>query len=127
MESKLQKVTFLIEEETTLKSDLKIKREELHLKTKDLIESLDEDKSLYLLYKKWIAPLVIGLDELGKNVLINLEENIRAIYKKYEKTFVEIEKDLNDTQEEFISMSDKLMGNEKDLAGIKELQKLLEV
>lgn len=127
LESKLQKVTFLIEEETTLKSDLKIKREELHLKTKDLIESLDEDKSLYLLYKKWIAPLVIGLDELGKNVLINLEENIRAIYKKYEKTFVEIEKELNDTQEEFISMSDKLMGNEKDLAGIKELQKLLEV
>lgn len=127
LESKLQKVTFLIEEETNLKSDLKIKKEELHLKTKGLIENLDEDKSLDLLYKKWIAPLVIGLDELGKNILINLEENIRAIHKKYAKTFVEIEEDLYYTKEEFISMSDKLMGNEKDLAGIKELQKLLEV
>ncbi|MCE3020101.1 type I restriction-modification system subunit M [Parvimonas micra] len=127
LESKLQRVVLLIEEESLLKSNLKNKNEELHIKTKDLIESLDEDKSLELLYKKWIAPLVISLDELGQNVLATLEEKIRVMHKKYAKTFIEIEENLNKTQEEFISMSDKLMGNEKDLAGIKELQKLLEV
>lgn len=127
LENKLQKVVFLIEEESELKSDLKIKKEELHLKTKDLIESLDEDTSLDLLYKKWIAPLIEALDELGQDVLTTLEEKIRAIHKKYAKTFVEIEDDLNNTQESFIAMSNKLLGEEKDLAGIKELQKLLEV
>ncbi len=127
LESKLQKVVALIEEESMLKSDVKAKKEELHIKTKDLIESLDEDASLDLLYKKWIAPLVNGLDELGLNVLITLEEKIRAIYKKYAKTFVDIEEELNSTQEKFISMSNKLVGDERNLTGIKELQKLLEV
>jgi type I restriction system adenine methylase (hsdM) len=127
LENKLQRVVLLIEEESLLKSNLKNKKEELHIKTKELIESLDEETSLNLLYKKWIAPLVISLDELGQNVLAMLEEKIRVMHKKYAKTFIEIEEDLNKTQEEFISLSNKLDGNEKDIAGIKELQKLLEV
>lgn len=127
LESKLQKVVLLIEEESLLKSNLKNKKEELHIKTKETIENLDEESSLNLLYKKWIAPLVISLDELGQNVLVTLEEKIRVMHKKYAKTFVEIEEGLNKTQEEFIAMSNKLKGSETDLAGIKELQKLLEV
>ena len=113
LESKLQKVTFLIEEETTLKSDIKIKREELHIKTKDLIESLDEDKSLELLYKKWIAPLVISLDEWGQNVLATLEEKIRAMHKKYAKTFIEIEENLKreDTNLDKISKNQENLEN----------------
>lgn len=127
LESKLQKVVYFIEEESTLKADLKNKREKLHLKTKDVIENLDEERSLDLLYKKWIAPLVSGIDELGQNVLVDLEGKIRVLHKKYAKTFVEIEEDLNSAQEDFITMSNKLKGSKKDLAGIKELQKLLEV
>lgn len=127
LESKLQKVANLIVEESALKSDLKIKKEALHLKTKEVIENLDEDTSLGLLYKKWIEPLILGLDELGQNVLITLEEKVRAMHKKYAKTFVLIEEDLNQTQDDFIEMSDKLTGSDKDLAGLKELQKLLEV
>lgn len=127
LENKLQRVVTLIEEESTLKGELKIKKEKLHLKTKELIENLDEDTSLNLLYTKWIAPLVTGLDELGKNVLVELEEKIRALHKKYAKTFVEIEEALNSSQKEFINRSSKLRGSEKDLAGIRELQKLLGV
>lgn len=80
-----------------------------------------------MLYKKWIAPLVTGIDELGQNVLVDLEGKIRVLHKKYAKTFVEIEEDLNSAQEDFITMSNKLKGSQKDLAGIRELQKLLEV
>ena len=127
LESKLQRVAVLIEEESLLKSKLKNKNEELHIKTKEVIEKLDEETSLNLLYKKWITPLVISLDELGQNVLATLEEKIRIMHKKYAKTFIEIEEDINKTQEEFISLLNRLVGNEKDLAGIKELQKLLEV
>lgn len=127
LENKLQRVVSLIEEESTLKGELKIKKEKLLLKTKELIENLDEDTSLNLLYTKWIAPLVNGLDELGKNVLVELEEKIRALHKKYAKTFVEIEEALNSSQKEFINRSSKLRGSEKDLAGIRELQKLLGV
>lgn len=127
LESKLQKVANLIVEESALKSELKVKKEELHLRTKEVIENLDEDTSLGLLYKKWIEPLILGLDELGQNVLITLEEKVRVMHKKYAKTFVQTEEDLNQTQDEFIEMSDKLTGSDKDLAGLKELQKLLEV
>ncbi len=127
LESKLQNVVSLIEEESSLKSSLKVKKDDLHLKTKEVIENLDEEISLELLYEKWIKPLIDGLDELGEGVIYTLEEKIRRIYKKYAKTFVEIEKNLYDTQNEFINMSDELIGDENDMAGIKELQRLLEV
>ena len=106
---------------------MRVKKNELHIKTKELIENLDEDTSLDLLYKKWIEQLVIRLDELGQNVLVTLEEKIRAMSEKYAKNLAVIEEELNRTQEEFIAMSNKLVGDEKDIAGIKELQKLLEV
>lgn len=127
LEKKLQKTLLLIEEESLLRTDLKKKKEELHKRTKKLIENLDEETSLDLLYKKWIEPLVVGLNDLGKDALSVLEYKIRSMHKKYAKTFVKIEEDLNETQEEIISMSNQLVGNEKDLEGIKELQKLLEV
>ena len=127
LESKLQSVVLLIEEESALRSDLRVKKGELHIKTKELIENLDEDTLLDLLYKKWIEQLVIRLDELGQNVLATLEEKIQAMNEKYAKNLASIEEELNRTQEEFIAMSNKLVGDEKDIAGIKELQKLLEV
>ncbi|KGF09359.1 type I restriction-modification protein subunit M [Tissierellia bacterium S5-A11] len=126
LESKLQRVVLLIEEESALRSDLRVKKGELHIKTKELIENLDDDTSLDLLYKKWIERLVIRLNELGQNVLVTLAEKIRAMNEKYAKNLAAIEKELNRTQEEFIAMSNKLVGDEKDISGIKELQKLLE-
>ena len=48
------------------------------------------------------------------------------MHKKYTNTLLEIEKDLHNTQKEFIEMTNKLTGSEKDLLGLKELQKLLE-
>lgn len=125
LERKLQKVSFLNEEETALKTDLKEKKEELHLKTKEAIENLDEDKSLDLLYKKWIAPLVVGLEGLAYDALSTLEDKLRAMHKKYESTLVDIEENLAETQSEFIEMTNKLMGSESDLAGLKELINLL--
>lgn len=72
------------------------------------------------------SPLVTGIDELGQKVFVTLEGKIRAMYKKYAKTFIDIEDELKKTQDEFIEISNKLRGSEKDLAAIKGLQKLLE-
>lgn len=126
LESKLKKAVTLIKEETYLKSKLKNIKENLQIRTKDIIENLDEDETLNLLQKKWIEPLISKLDELGQEVLVTLEEKIRAMHKKYTNTLLEIEKDLHNTQKEFIEMTNKLTGSEKDLLGLKELQKLLE-
>lgn len=125
LERKLQKVAFLMEEESGLKTDLKAKKEELHLKTKETIENLDEDRSLDLLYKKWIEPLIVGQDELAYDVLSTLEDKLRAMHKKYESTLIDIEESLAETQSDFINMTNKLTGSESDLAGLKELINLL--
>lgn len=124
--SKLKNILSLNEEEKKLKSKLKNIKENLQIRTKDIIENLDEDETLNLLQKKWIKPLISKLDELGQEVLVTLEEKIRAMHKKYTNTLLEIEKDLHNTQKEFIEMTNKLTGSEKDLLGLKELQKLLE-
>jgi type I restriction enzyme M protein len=43
------------------------KKDELHLKTKDTIEHMDEDTALRLLDLKWIEPLVSGIFELPED------------------------------------------------------------
>ncbi len=125
-EAKLQKVIFLMEEESSLKTSLKQKKEDLHLKTKETIENLSEDDSLKLLSEKWITPLANEIDNLSLKVLKTLENKLKSMHKKYATTFVDIDNGLSKTQTTFISMNNKLVGSKKDLEALDELIKILE-
>lgn len=125
LESKIQKVRFLIDEEPSLKFELRKAKEDLHIKTKETIENISEDESLNLLYEKWIKPLLLGLDGLGENVIVTLGDKIKTINKKYANTFEEIDNELNKTQEALIDMCNQLVGSPRDMEGLEELKKIL--
>ncbi len=123
--SLLEKVETLIKEEKSIKAQIKKKKAELQVRTKDAIENLRDEQALELLEKKWIDPLIKALYELPGTVINNLENKIQSIQSKYATTFFEVEQQISETESSLSEMIDDLDGNEFDLLGLEELKKLL--
>lgn len=121
----LQNVEELGKEEKKLKAELKADEVQLHLKTKEIIENLTDDEAKALLEKKWILPICEEIGTLPKLVLEDLCKKIEVMAEKYADTYEDIEKEIAETEEALNKMLDNLVGNEKDMAGIREFRKLL--
>lgn len=124
--SKLQQVLELSKEEKQLKSEIKAKEENLHLKTKEVIEGLSDSNLRELLQMKWIVPICDELMQLLIHCLERLQKEISALAAKYEDTYENIETEIRAAEDSLAQMLSELTGNESDLAGIREFQKLLE-
>ena len=95
------------------------------MKTKETIETLTDEQVMALLDEKWVAPVVSGLAQLPMQVIEAFVKQLNDIEKKYESTFEDIEKDLQETERGLIELARQLGGNEYDCQGIKELISLL--
>lgn len=124
--SKLQQVLELSKEEKQLKSEIKAEEENLHLKTKEVIEGLSDSNLRELLQMKWIVPICDELMQLSIHCLERLQKEISALAAKYEDTYENIETEIRAAEDSLAQMLSELTGNESDLAGIREFQKLLE-
>lgn len=121
----LTKAEALSKEEKGLKSDVKKETEALHLKTKDVIESLDDDQVRTLLQKKWIQPICDGIDALPETLLSDFAKQVQALADKYADTLEDIENEIQETEKSLSAMLSELTGDEFDMAGIRQLQKML--
>lgn len=125
--AQLQKVDTLNKEEKSLKKSLKADEIALHLRTKELIETMPYDQVHTLLQKKWIDPMYEDIISLSQQVMDTLEKNIRALVKKYDHTYGEIEEEITQTEAALADMLSELTGSETDMEGIQEFQRLLGV
>lgn len=125
IEEILVNVNDLMENEKTLKKEIKQLSADLHIKTKTFIENMNETNYIKTLKAKWIEPIVSGITQLPGSIVSALEKRVTALTKKYSVTMLDIEHDLTKTEGEFCAMIDDLEGSEYDLLGLKELQKLL--
>lgn len=121
----LVKVNSLIENEKSLKKDIKTLQTNLHNYTKDFIENLSDDSAIEVLKAKWITPIYEGIMLLPDSIVSALEKKVNTLTKKYSVTMLDIESDLEQSEQEFCSMIDDLEGSEFDMLGLKELQKML--
>lgn len=121
----LVKVNSLIENEKSLKKDIKTLQTNLHNYTKDFIENLSDDSAIEALKAKWITPIYEGIMLLPDSIVSALEKKVNSLTKKYSVTMLNIESDLKQSEQEFCSMIDDLEGSEFDMLGLKELQKML--
>lgn len=115
----------LMNEEKTLKAQIKKAAEELHLKTKETIEGLSNGSVIELLELKWIRPLVSNLNSLPTAVISELLSHIEALSEKYAVTYSAIEEEINETSDALSALIDELTGNKFDMKGLSEFQKLL--
>ena len=122
---KLEEVDALTKEEKKLKSEIKAGDDALHLETRDRIENLSDTEVVELLQQKWIVPIYDEIIAISIKVVDEFKKGIETLVNKYADTFEDLEKEIQDTQDELSKMLGELTGSEADLAGIRELQKLL--
>lgn len=111
--------------EKKLKSEIKQESEALHLATKDTIEHLTDAQVRMLLHDKWIQPVEDGILALSTDMLNTFIKKIEELSKKYAVTMSDLEAEIQETEKSLASMLSDLVGSEEDMAGIRELQKLL--
>lgn len=121
----LQSADRLNTREKKLKSEIKQESEALHLATKDTIEHLTDAQVRMLLHDKWIQPVEDGILALSTDMLNTFIKKIEELSKKYAVTMSDLEAEIQETEKFLASMLSDLVGSEEDMAGIRELQKLL--
>lgn len=125
LKEKLGRVEKLMQEEKTLKAQIKKASAELHALTKTVIEGLSDEQVYMLLEKKWIDSLAANLYKLPDGIIDSLINKIQTIQAKYETTYFAIEKQIKETEKVLCEMIDELDGNEFDMKGLGEFKSLL--
>ena len=121
----LVKAEQLLEEEKRLKSECKKDADALHLLTKKTIEeNLSTEDAINILQQKWIAPVMKNLAAMPDSVVSDLCTSVKNLIDKYATTMVETEQSINETECELNKMLSNLVGNDFDMKGIDEIQKL---
>ena len=90
-----------MDEESSVKKDMKQKKENLHIKTKEVIEGLSEEEALKIVEQKWIAPLVKDLEDISSAIIIDVIGKMEYLAEKYATT-------MHDLQNENISIKNSL-------------------
>ncbi|MGI6626747.1 MAG: type I restriction-modification system subunit M [Bacillota bacterium] len=124
-EGKLLSVKTLLDEEKDLKRVIKTDSARLHAQTKETIETLADEQVYSLLEKKWITPLMAGLQQLPVVILDNLAAKVQALADKYATTFSHVEDEITETEAKLASMLDQLTGSDVDMQALTELKALL--
>lgn len=121
----LRKVSALMNEEKSLKKQVKDDSKALHMLTKVTIECLTDEQALQLIKQKWITPLVNSMEGLPFAVINVFVAKLIALSKKYETTFAEVDQQISETETSLANLLGELTGNEFDMQGINELKKML--
>lgn len=125
-ESKILEVGSLLTEAKALKAKIKKEKEELHIKTKEIIEDLTDEEAKRLLEAKWIEPLLSRIRAFPETIINELVAKIDALSEKYKTTFSEIEIELHEAEKSIVSMISELTGSKHDMKGLEEFRLLLE-
>ena len=124
-EDKLYRASVLLNDAKEIKAKIKELTDNLHIKTKHRIEKIEETEIKELLNNKWIVPVLEGICELAHQSLDLLVDGINQISKKYELTYSQVSKEIEETEEELCTLINQLDASEYDLKGLNEFQSFL--
>jgi len=124
-EAKILVVDDLITEEKALKAAVKRLAEDLHLKTKAVIEGFTDAQVLDLLALKWIRPLLVELMALPAGVINALTTQVQTLADKYAVTYGAVAQEITQTEQCLAGLIDELTGSEADMLGLAELKLML--
>jgi type I restriction enzyme M protein len=119
--AKLVKMVKLWEEQTKVKKEIKEAKAELIDKTKEAIEHLSDDEVELFLHKKWIDPVVAGINDTLTDVLKAVETRVTALANKYAVSYKELGEQMAEAKQQMADLVADLNGDEYSLGGLKQL------
>ncbi len=105
--------------------DKPTKTEEIHLRTKEVIESLTEEEALKILEYKWIHPLVKDLNDISVTIIIEVIKKIEYLAQKYCTTMHEIQSQKSSIKSNLVDLVDLLEADGADKEGLQEFKLIL--
>ncbi|MCD8206658.1 MAG: type I restriction-modification system subunit M [Bacteroidales bacterium] len=118
-------VSKLMGQEKILRKAIKDGTEKLEKDTIERIKGMTLDDAISLLVEKWISPIVGAISAMPGTIIGSLEKKVAYLSGKYARTYVSLEKEISEAESSLADMLDDLTGDEYDLMGLKELQKIL--
>ena len=125
VEKKIIEVNNLFEEQKTLAKSIKDINNEIEIEAQKEIENLTYEEICQLLNKKWINPIIAGIDKLINDIISNFSKNIENISNKYGQTLKDIDEEISKTEKELINMINDLVGSEFDMKGLEDFKSLI--
>lgn len=118
---KLKKIVNLWEEQKNKNKQIKEAKQALIDKTVEAIENLSDEEISLFLHKKWVDPIVNGIDETLSNVLSILESKVLTLGKKYAVSYKQLNQNLEESQKELFGLVSELTGDKLTILGLNEL------
>ena len=119
--AKLVKLVKLWEEQTKVKKEIKEAKAELIDKTKEAIEHLTNEEVELFLHKKWIDPVVAGINNTLTDVLKAVETRVTALANKYAVSYKELGEQMAEAKQQMADLVADLTGDEYALEGLRNL------
>ena len=125
LDGKLLSALRLMDEESSVKKDMKQKKENLHIKTKEVIEGLSEEEALKIVEQKWIAPLVKDLEDISSAIIIDVIGKMEYLAEKYATTMHDLQNEDISIKNSLASLIGSLAANGSDKEGLQEFKLIL--
>ena len=125
LDGKLLAALRLMDEESSVKKEVRQKKDALHIKTKEVIESLSEDEALRIVEYKWIAPLVKELDSLSATIILEVTNKMEYLADKYAITMHDIQQNKASIKTRLSEMVSLLTAQGADAEGLNEFYSIL--
>lgn len=126
VEIKVVEVNNLYEEQKKLNKSIKDTKTILETEAKKAVENLTYGEICELLTKKWINPIVIGLDKQIDNLILEFSKNIEKLSHKYNKTLFDIDNEIKEAEKVLVNMISELTGSDYDMKGLEDLKSLFD-
>ncbi|GGG75485.1 type I restriction-modification system subunit M [Corynebacterium pelargi] len=115
----------LLDEVKEAKKAITDREAKIHLETKNLIETLDDETAKRLLRMKWVRGMLTDIESVPTQTINELIDEIEHLDAKYATTLSDIGKRANEAQTNLAEMMGRLTGPQRDMEGIHELATIL--
>lgn len=124
VEKKIIEVNNLFEEQKKLNKDIKNSNNNIEIMAQKEIENLSYEDICEMLNRKWITPVIDGIDKLINDIIVKFAKDIEKMSAKYQQTLKDIDDEIVKTEKELSKMINELTGSEYDMKGLEDFKAL---